>query len=111
MTRRNLERGIADVTRQRVSEAVFLIGVGTIWAFDVWWPGILVVCGLTWSTSLAIQRKFWAATMVAVLLCALPIVYLAAASITGLIPALVAGAGVAQLARALFLNRGARAAS
>ena len=27
--------------------AVWLIGIGILWAFDLWWPGILILIGIT----------------------------------------------------------------
>ena len=29
-----------------ISGAVFLIGIGVIWYFDWWWPGIIILIGL-----------------------------------------------------------------
>jgi len=29
-----------------ISGGVFLIGLGILWYFDLWWPGILVLIGL-----------------------------------------------------------------
>jgi len=101
-----LESGIAELTRERISEALFLIGFGAVWALDLWWPGLLVAIGLPWSASLAIGRRYWAATVVAVLLCVLPVAYLAVQSWDALIPLAVVGVGAAGLVRAVLLREG-----
>jgi hypothetical protein len=93
-----------EVTRQRVSEALFLIGFGVVWALDIWWPGLLVAFGISWSMSLSIRRRYWAAAVVAVLLCIIPSAYLIAQSWNPVIPFLVVGVGVAGLARAVYLQ-------
>jgi hypothetical protein len=91
-----------EVTRQRISESLFLTAFGVVWAFDWWWPGLLVAFGIAWSTSLAIRMKYWAATAVAVLLCLVPVAYHAAPSSESLAPFLVVGVGTAGLARAIY---------
>ncbi len=93
------------VTRQRISEALFMVGFGIAWALDVWWPGLLVAFGLAWGTSLAIERKLWAATVVVVLLCAVPVAYFAAEAWDPLVPFVVVGLGAAGVVRALVLRQ------
>jgi hypothetical protein len=100
-----MQERITELTRQRVSEALFLIGFGVIWAFNLWWPGILVAFGIPWSASLAIQRKYWASTVVAALLCVVPVAYLAFEAWDWIVPSLVVGVGAAGLARAVYLRR------
>jgi CHASE2 domain-containing sensor protein len=100
-----MKNEIVEVTRQRISEALFLIGFGVVWAFDLWWPGLLVAFGISWSTSLSFRRKYWAAMVVVVLLCVIPVSYLVAQSWDPLIPFLVVSVGVAGLARAVCLQR------
>jgi hypothetical protein len=100
-----LEESIAELTRQRVSEALFLIGFGVVWALDWLWPGILAAFGVSWTTSLIIRRKYWAATVVAILLCVVPIAYTIFETWETTVPYLVAGVGVAGLARAIILRR------
>ncbi len=97
------------VTRQRISEALFLAGFGITWALDMWWPGLLVAFGLAWGTSLAIEGKRWAATVVAVLLCAVPVAYFAVESWDPLVPFAVVGLGAAGVVRALVLRQAGRA--
>jgi hypothetical protein len=29
-----------------ISGGVFLVGLGVLWYFDAWWPGILILIGL-----------------------------------------------------------------
>ena len=101
-----MEKQLMDATRQRISEAVFLIGVGVSGAFGLWWPGVLVAFGIAWSTSLSIRRRYWAATIVAALLAAVPVADVLAESWEqSLIPLLVTGLGVAGIARAVYLQR------
>jgi hypothetical protein len=100
-----LEESIAELTRQRVSEALFLIGFGVIWALDWFWPGIVVAFGVSWTASLVIRRKYWAATVVVTLLCVVPMVYTVLETWEATAPYLVAGVGVAGLARAIVLRR------
>jgi len=99
-----MQREIGEVTRQRVSEALFLIGLGVVWAFDAWWPGLVVAFGIAWSTSLAIRRKYWAATVVAVLLSVVPTVYLAAQEFDVIIPISIVLIGATGLTRAFYLR-------
>jgi len=96
----NVQKGVTELTRQRVSEALFLIGFGAIWVFDLWWPGILIAFGVSWSVSLAFRKKYWATTVVATVLCILPTAYLVLPAWDALAPLLLVGVGVAGLARA-----------
>ena len=100
-----MEEGTADLTRQRVSEALFLIGFGVIWALDWVWPGVVVAFGVSWATSLVIRRKYWAAVVVATILCVVPVVYTVVQTWDGMVPYLVAGVGVAGLVRAVYLRK------
>ena len=100
-----MEESIAELTRQRVSEALFLTGFGVIWALDWLWPGIVVAFGVSWTTSLVIRRKYWAATVVATLLCIVPVTYTIFETWEATAPYLVAGVGVVGLARAIILRR------
>ena len=65
----------------------------------------MIAFGLPWSASLAIRRKYWSAAMAAVLLCVAPAAYMAFQAWDGLVPAMVIGVGMAELARALYLDR------
>ncbi len=95
---------MTEVTRERVSEALFLIGLGVIWAFDLWWPGIIVAFGVSWSASLAIRRRYWATVVIATLLGVVPAVYLVAQAWSAAVPAAVVGLGIAGLVRAAYLH-------
>jgi len=105
-----MEKEITELTRQRVSEALFLIGFGVIWALDLWWPGLLVVIGVPWSASLAMGKKYWAAAVVVTLLCAVPVAYLTVQAWDAAIPLAVVGVGAAGLGRAVVLRREDQAA-
>ena len=105
-----MEKEITELTRQRVTEALFLIGFGAVWALGLWWPGLVVVVGVPWSASLAMGRKYWGAAVVAVLLCAVPVAYLTVQAWDAAIPIAVAGVGAAGLGRALVLRREGQAA-
>jgi len=100
-----LEEGTVELTRQRVSEALFLIGFGFIWAIDWLWPGVVVAFGVSWTASLVIRRRYWAATVVAALLCVVPIAYSILAAWASMAPYVVAGVGTAGLLRAVLLRR------
>ena len=100
-----MEEGIAELTRQRVSEAIFLIGFGVIWALDWVWPGVIVAFGVSWATSLVSRRKYWAATVAATILCVVPVMYTILQTWDGMVPYLVAGVGVAGLIRAVCLRK------
>jgi hypothetical protein len=99
-----MQKEIAGLTRQRISEALFLIGFGVVWAVNWWWPGLLVAFGVSWSASLYIQKRYWGAAVVAVLLCAVPIAYSALVAWEGAIPFLVIGLGATGIARAAYLR-------
>jgi len=100
-----MEEEITGLTRQRISEALFLIGFGISWAINWIWPGIVVAFGITWTASLAIRRKYWAATVIATLLCVVPAVYTVAETWEATLPLLVVGIGIAGMIRALYLSK------
>jgi len=100
-----MQEGIAEITRQRISEALFLVGFGVIWASDWLWPGIVVAFGVSWGTSLAIRRKYWAATVVVSLLCLVPTMYFFGQAWSVVLPYLIIGVGATGLARAFYLRR------
>jgi len=96
---------VTELTRQRISEALFLIGFGIVWALDWLWPGVVVSFGVAWAASLVVRRKFWASTVVAIVLCAVPISYSLAESLEMSAPFVVVGIGAAGLVRAFYLRK------
>jgi hypothetical protein len=64
----------------------------------------LVAFGISWSVSLTIRKKYWAAAVVAVLTCLVPSVYMLAQAWSTTVPFLVVGMGAAGLFRAFYLR-------
>jgi len=99
-----VQNEITELTRGRVSEALFLIGFGATWVLDVLWPGILVAFGIAWSASLALRKRYWAMTVVTVLLCIVPAAYIVLPMWTSIIPLSIVAMGAIGLARAFYLQ-------
>lgn len=95
---------ISQIAGQKVFEALFIVGLGVIWGFDFWWPGLLMVFGAAYGIALLLRRRYWPGAGVAIFFLLLPAAYVFTPTFRWLLPLAVVGLGVTELARALRME-------
>jgi hypothetical protein len=80
------------LARNSISGGVFLIGLGMLIITGWWWPGILLVIGLSSASELARRGQTWAALTTFATFAAIPLVIAVVQAIN--IPSLPVGAFV-----------------
>ncbi len=92
---------ITRITGERVFEALFIVGLGVVWEFDMWWPGILIAFGASYGIALLLRERYWQAGAYMVLFSIVPVLYIFLPLFRGSIPFVIVGLGAAGLLRAL----------
>ena len=102
-----------DKERQRTAGAIsggmFLIGLGVLMATGWWWPGIMVVIGLSSGAALIFRGKTWQGISTLAFFCGIAIVveFMRRTDVDGAIIAatVLIGIGAIILLRTLFFRK------
>ncbi len=91
-----------------ISGAIFLIGLGVLLLTNWWWPGIMVVTGLSGGAELVFRGKIWSGIATLAFFCSIPIVVaiIQATDIpwTAVGAFILIGLGVIALVKAFYLR-------
>lgn len=91
-----------------LSSGIFLIGLGVLMATGWWWPGIMVVIGLSSGAALIFRGKTWQGISTLAFFCGIAIVVeiVRRTDMNGVVIAafVLIGIGVITLLRALFFR-------
>ena len=91
-----------------ISGGMFLIGLGALMATGWWWPGIMVVIGLSSGTALIFRGKTWQGITSLAFFCGIAVVVetVRRTDVDGVVIAamILIGIGVITLLKALFFR-------